>query len=207
MATEVSATGDGEATRAGDTAVQVTQRDRKTTSGYSQGVLKIGRGLAVGLAAITALTVVGAPAQSAERVPVPNGRYGDVFGTEGISFKVRGRKIVDPRVSLWVECTHNDGTTSEVPFGWTGSDTDRRFRVPRNGNGHFSWFQEWDNSLIEDATVTVRYTFRANRPTLASVHVVADRSEVTDDGGLWTSHCEGYTPFRVRRGPLDPTGR
>lgn len=207
MVAAVSAAGDSEATRPGDAAVQVTQRDGQTTSGYSQVMLKPGPGLAVGLAVITALTVVGAPAQSAERVPVPNGRYGDVFGSEGISFKVRSRKIVDPRVSIWVECSHNDGTSSEVVYGWSSSDTDRRFRVPRNGNGRFSWFQAWDNSLIEDATVTVRYTFRANRPTLASVHVVADRSEVTDEGGLWTSHCEGYTPFRVRRGPLDPAGR
>lgn len=169
-------------------------------------MLKTRLGLAVGLASITALTPVGTPAHAAERVPVPTGRYGDIFGVEGISFKVRGRKIIDPRISVWVDCRHNDGTSSEVVYGWTASSSDRRVRVPRNGNGEISWLQEWDNSLIENATVTIRYTFQAGRPTLASVEVEAHRSEVTEDGTLWTSHCQGYTPFRLRRGPLNPVG-
>lgn len=158
-------------------------------------------GLAVGLL-ITALPL-SAPAEAAQRVPVPNGRYGDVFGPEGISFKVRDRRIIDPRISVWVECRHSDGTTSEVLYGWTSSDEDRNFRVTANGNGRISWVQDWDNSLIENASITIRYTFRQRRTALASVEVSAEYSEMTDDG-LWTSRCEGYTPFRVRRGPLNP---
>ncbi len=169
-------------------------------------MIKTRLGLAVGLASITALTLMSTPARAAERVPVPNGRYGDIFGVEGVSFTVRGRRIIDPRISVWVDCQHSDGTSSQVVYGWTASSSDRRVRVPRDGNGQISWLQEWDNSLIENATVTLRYTFRAGRPTLASVDVDARYSEVTEDGTLWTSHCQGYTPFRLRRGPLSPAG-
>ena len=161
----------------------------------------------VGMAAVTGLSLVALPAaaEPAQRqVPAPNGRYGDLFGTEGMLFKVRHRTIIDPQVMLTVECQHSDGTSSQVAFGPTTSDASRRFRIPRNGNGRFSWTEETDGSLLDNAEVEIGYTFRAHRTTLASVLVTASYSETDPDGTRWTSDCRGEMPFRLTWGPLQP---
>lgn len=105
-----------------------------------------------------------------------------------IMFTVRNRRIVNPRVMLTVTCRLTDGTTSDVIFGPTSNNADRTAPIPRSGNGNVSWVEEFDSSLIRDATVTVSYTFRRGRSGLASVDVRSSDSEST---------CEGFQNFRL----------
>gem|GEM_PF-4028386 len=146
-------------------------------------------------------------------MPVPNGRYGALWAAQGpclfnrdgelvvgntsllcygaeklIMFTVRNRRIVNPRVMLTVTCRYTDGTTSDVTFGPTSNNPDRTAPIPRSGNGNVSWVEEFDSSLIRDATVTVSYTFRRGRSGLASVDVRSSDSEST---------CEGFQNFRL----------
>ena len=59
--------------------------------------------------------------------------------------------------------------------------------MPRDGSGSINWIQRRDGSLIPDAEVSVAYTFRRHRRTLASVEVRANYSEPDGSGGTWTS--------------------
>lgn len=159
---------------------------------------------------LCASTALAAPSialtPQAGRVPVPNGRYGAViaaaatgsdcqpnvarcFGPEAlVLFTVRNRQIVNPRVLLTVTCRNVDGTTQDVFFGPTSNNPDRTSPIPANGNGRMSWIEDFDSSLIREATVTLSYTFRRNRSGLASVDVRAADSELT---------CEGFQNFRL----------
>lgn len=166
------------------------------------GLIAVGSGLA--LAAPSS-----AAAPQAGRVPVPDGRYGGILGAEGpcffdrtgapvvvddptkpciapqalVMFTVRGRRIVNPRVMVPVTCRASDGTTSEATFGPSSNNPSRTSPIPANGNGNISWVEEFDSSLITDATVTVNYTFRRGRSPLASIDVRSSDPELTCDGG------------------------
>jgi hypothetical protein len=147
-----------------------------------------------------------AAAPQAGRVPVPDGRYGSVIAAQGqqsdcpagaracfgpqalVMFNVRSRQIVNPRVMIIVTCRNVDGTVQEVMFGPSSNNPDRTSPIPRSGNGRVSWIEDFDSSLIRDATVTLSYTFRRNRSALASVDVRSADAEVT---------CEGFQNFRL----------
>lgn len=164
------------------------------------------RFLALALAGITGLTTVTLPAVASARstVPVRSGVYGyvDPLDPDMMMFKVRHRKVIDPRVAITVTCRHSDGTEQDIDYGPTRSDRSRRARVPRDGSGSIRWTQHRDSSLIPDAEVHVAYTFRRHRPTLASVEVSARYSEPDGRGGTWTSTCLGIRPFVLTRGRL-----
>jgi hypothetical protein len=136
---------------------------------------------------------------------VRDGTYAAEFG-DMILFKVRNRRIIDPRIALNLTCRHNDGTTQEVEYGPTSSDPDRTFRIARSGNGRIRWVQDFDSSLIREARIEINYTFHRarNRPAQASVWVTSHTEDVNEDGSLWTSDCEGMHPFRLHRGRLTP---
>ena len=122
-------------------------------------------------------------------VAVPDGRYGGVTAAgDMVSFKVRHRKIINPRVSIAVECTHSDGTSMVVMFGPTPERGVVGGTIPRNGVGSISWVQDTDSSLIVNATVRVSYTFSERHAALASVTVAALDSEAS---------CTGMADFRV----------
>ena len=122
-------------------------------------------------------------------VAVPDGRYaGHTAAGEMVSFKVRHRKIVNPRVSIAVECTHSDGTSMEVMFGPTPERGVVGGTIPRNGVGSISWVQDTDSSLITNATIRITYTFSQGQAALASVHVDARDSEAS---------CAGRAAFRL----------
>ena len=138
--------------------------------------------------------------QLARTVPVPDGRYGgSTAAGDMVSFKVRHRKIVNPRVSIAVECTHSDGTSIEVMFGPTPERGVVGGTVPRNGVGSISWVQDTDSSLIANATVRISYTFSQGHAALASVTVEARDSDAS---------CAGRAAFRLNhQGPLtNPEG-
>jgi len=141
-------------------------------------------------------------------VPVPNGRYGavDAPTTTGtcispdittcyipqqlVSFTVRNRKIVNPRVMIIVTCQYSDGTSSDVTFGPSSNVPSRSANIPRSGSGSITWVEEFDASLIRNATVTLGYTFyrNRNRTPLTSVEVRSTDPEAT---------CYGTEPFRL----------
>lgn len=133
--------------------------------------------------------------QLARTVPVPDGRYGgSTAGGDMVSFKVRHRKIVNPRVSIAVECTHSDGTSIEVMFGPTPERGVVGGTIPRNGVGSISWVQDTDSSLIANATIRISYTFSQGDAALASVNVEARDSDAS---------CTGRAAFRLKhQGPL-----
>lgn len=122
-------------------------------------------------------------------VAVPDGRYGG-FTAAGdmVSFKVRHRKIVNPRVALAVECTHSDGTSIEVMFGPTPEHGVVGGTIPRSGVGSISWVQDTDSSLIANATIRVSYTFSQGHGALASVTVEARDSDAS---------CAGEADFQL----------
>lgn len=97
-------------------------------------------------------------------------------------FTVRSRRIVNPRIMLIVTCRKSDGTSQDLMFGPTSSNPCRSSPIPRNGNGSIAWVEDFDSSLIREATVTVNYTFRRNRSALASVDVRSSDSESNGDG-------------------------
>ena len=162
--------------------------------------------LALALSGVTAATVVAVPAVATARSPVPvrSGMYGyqEMLDPDMMMFKVRHRKVINPRFAITVTCHHNDGTDQDIQYGPTPSDPTRRARVPRDGSGSINWIQRRDGSLIPDAEVSVAYTFRRHRRTLASVEVRANYSEPDGSGGTWTSRCYGVRPFVLDRGPL-----
>lgn len=122
-------------------------------------------------------------------VAVPDGRYaGHTASGEMVSFKVRHRKIVNPRVSITVECTHSDGTSIEVMFGPTPERGVVGGTIPRNGDGSISWVQEADSSLVANATIRISYTFSQGHASLASVQVDARDSQAS---------CAGRAAFRL----------
>lgn len=161
--------------------------------------------LAATAATAAVLSAAGAVPAGARLGPVPvrDGTYGDVFG-DMLLFKVHNRRIIDPRIAVTLTCSHSDGTTQEVAYGPTSSDPDRRFRIARDGSGRIRWDQQFDGSLIEDAHIEITYTFPRQGRAQASVWVDSHTEDRNDDGSLWTSDCEGYAPFRLRRGPLNP---
>lgn len=111
-----------------------------------------------------------------------------------VSFKVRHRKIVNPRVSIAVECAHSDGTSMEVMFGPTPEQGVVGGTIPRNGVGSISWVQDTDSSLIAHATVRISYTFSQEHAALAAVNVDARDSDAS---------CAGRAAFRLnRQGPF-----
>ena len=122
-------------------------------------------------------------------VPVPDGRYGGFTAAgDTVSFKVRHRKIVNPRVSIAVECTHADGTSIEVMFGPTPERGVVGSTIPRNGVGSISWVQDTDSSLIANATIRISYTFSQGHAALASVNVEARDADAS---------CAGSAAFRL----------
>lgn len=159
-------------------------------------------------AVVTLAPPLGAAVPQAARVPVPDGRYGavDAPTTTGagncfnptdtvcylpqqfVGFTVRNRKIVNPRIAIKVTCNYTDGTSSVVTFGPTSNNPDRTSPVPRSGNGTISWVEEFDSSLIRNATVSMSYTFRRNGNHLVGVEVRSSDVEST---------CYGTTPFRL----------
>ncbi len=167
-------------------------------------------GLVAGLAGATALITVAAapvaatPARSGP-VPVPNGFYGyvDPLDPDMVTFKVRGRKIINPRFMILVECEHSDGTSQTIEVGPSHSDPSRRFRVPRDGDARVSWRLPSDPSLIRNATAHMGFGFYRRQRAQVTIEVEADYSE-TDPatGERWRSTCYGARPFRVDRGPL-----
>lgn len=132
-------------------------------------------------------------------VAVPDGRYaGHTASGEMVSFKVRHRKIVNPRVSIAVECTHSDGTSIEVMFGPTPERGVVGGTIPRNGVGSIAWVQEADSSLVANATIRISYTFGQGHASLASVHVDARDSQAS---------CAGRAAFRLESpGPFLNSG-
>ena len=117
-------------------------------------------------------------------VAVPDGRYsGFTAAGDMVSFKARHRKIVNPRVTLAVQCTHSDGTSIEVMFGPTPERGVVDGTIPRNGVGSISWVQDSDSSLIANATIQIRYTFSHGHAALASVHVEARDTDASCAGG------------------------
>lgn len=148
-------------------------------------------------AASSAPTVRQAPA--ARPVPVPNGRYGfaAIDDPELMTFKVRHRTLIDPRFSIAVYCHASDGETQQLIYGPISSDPSRRFPIERDGSGRVSWVQEFDSSLVPNASIEINYTFRRHRSTLASAYV---DSEFTDSGVVQT--CFGQRSFRLAHGPL-----
>lgn len=165
-------------------------------------------GLAAGLAAmcvsvVAAVPVAAAPTRSV--MPVANGAYGyaDVLDPDMVLFKVRNRKIINPRFSITVECRHSDGTTQSVTVGPTESDPSRRFRIPRDGDSRVSWSLPFDPSLIPDGTAYMGFAWYRNQRPQVTVEFEADYSEVDPaTGERWNSSCYGVRPFRVDRGPL-----
>lgn len=165
-------------------------------------------GLMAGLAATcicvtAAVPVAAAPTRSP--VPVPNGAYGyaDALDPDMVLFKVRNRKIINPRFMIQVECTHSDGTTQSIMVGPTQGDPARRFRVPRDGDSRVSWQLPTDPSLIPDGTAHMGFGFYRNQRPQVTIEFEADYSEVDPETGeRWRSQCYGVRPFRVDRGPL-----
>ena len=161
------------------------------------------------LAFVTVVIVAplsGASTPQAAQVPVPDGRYGAVVASTSSSrsdclpgvptcygpqalvmFTVRSRKIVNPRVMVLVTCRKPDGTTQELMFGPTSNNPARTSPIPRNGSGSIAWVEDFDSSLISEATVTMNYTFRRGRNALASV-------DVRSTGG---DTCDGFQNFRL----------
>lgn len=168
-------------------------------------------GLAAGLAAtcvclVAAVPVAAAPsAPSSSVMPVPNGAYGyaDVLDPDMVLFKVRNRKIINPRFSITVECQHSDGTTQSLTVGPTESDPSRRFRIPRDGDSRVSWSLPFDPSLIPDGTAHMGFHWYRNQRPQVTIEFEADYSEVDPaTGEPWHSSCYGVRPFQVDRGPL-----
>lgn len=127
--------------------------------------------------------------QLARTVPVPDGRYaGSTAAGDMVSFKVRHRKIVNPRVSIAVECTNSDGASIEVMFGPTPERGVVGGTIPRKGVGSISWVQETDSSLVTNATIRINYTFSQSHAALASVNVEARDSDAS---------CAGRAAFRL----------
>lgn len=136
---------------------------------------------------------VGAEPTTNQTVSVPNGHYGgSTAGGDMVSFMVRHRTLINPRVSIAVECTHPDGTSIALMFGPT-EQNNLRSHISRNGIGSISWVQDTDESLIDNATVHLSYTLGHDHALLASVDVDARDSDV---------HCTGTTAFQLHRGPL-----
>lgn len=167
------------------------------------------------VASVVALAVPSsASAPQAGRVPVPDGRYGAVIAARAtgqdcindvrvcygpqalVMFTVRNRRIVNPRVMVTVTCRNVDGTVQDVMFGPSSNNPDRTAPIPPSGNGRVAWVEDFDSSLIRNATVTVSYTFRRNRSALASVDVRSADSEVT---------CDGFQNFRLGDGSGIPS--
>ncbi|MFM8352651.1 MAG: hypothetical protein ACKN9D_16495 [Actinomycetales bacterium] len=158
----------------------------------------------IGLIAVGTSLALAAPTSAAVGqeglVPVPNGRYGALWAAQGpclfnrdgelvvgsqpsllcyapqslIMFTVRNRRIVNPRVMLTVTCRYTDGTTSDVIFGPTSNNADRTAPIPRSGNGNVSWVEEFDSSLIRDATVTVNMTRGLTMRRFRTVNMISD---------------------------------
>jgi len=173
-----------------------------------QRVRGVTAGVIAGACVLALAPTAGAAQPQANRVPVPDGRYGAVVGgargpcldpaaqptdvcyssEQLVSFTVRNRRIVNPRVAILVDCRYSDGTTSVVTFGPTSNDPSRTSPIPRSGNGTVSWVEDYDSSMVKDATVSLSFTFRKNGRHLVGVDVQSSDPEAT---------CSGTTPFRL----------
>jgi hypothetical protein len=149
--------------------------------------------MVVAMAGLATITMFAPQATAASpqagTVPVPNGRYGGIDAAGNmVMFTVRNRKIINPRVTVLITCRYSDGTTSEVAYGPSSSNSARTSPIPANGNGSIAWVEDFDSSLLKDAEVSVNYTFRRGRVPLASVDVVSRDPEES---------CQGSASFRL----------
>ena len=159
-------------------------------------------------ASVMVMPIAAAAAPLERQVPALDGRYGYVEPTdpELMAFKVRNRRIINPRISIMLRCVTDGTEVQDVVYGVTENMPTRRINIPRDGDGGSSWRQEFDSSLVPNADIDFRYTFRRGRATLASVSVTANYTDTANDkDGVPVTHsiaCDGVRSFRLVRGPL-----